>query len=217
MEPKYPKLDGIEVRGLEIRNRDFKFTDLADSTWDQCSFSGCDFTFGFGSSARFSRCHFINCRFTAFFFDNALFSESWAESCIFEHARMGSGGFDFISTENSSFYQCIIPDGFIPPAACRELIGEIIRQAGVSPPRPAIQAFGCLVRVHKQVCWDELVALGTAFLPGPDLQIVVKKLYQYPNLRHLLGKWGFVDGTRSDDDFGGPGGRHKLTSGDKRG
>lgn len=177
----------LEKTHIIYTNCNFSHSTAEDFHFDQCFFDNCDFTLLRGIDGIFERCVFKNCNLTSATFSDVSFLNCHAIMSNFEHVEFVRSIVDFEGTDKCDFTYSRFIDCERISSSSREIVSEIVRQAGDNY---QIQAFAAFIRFNKLFCWESLIENGLKLLVEPvNLEKVRKKLSQYPNYSRLIDKF----------------------------
>lgn len=164
----------------------FRNARMSKSVWNNCIFVDCDFSQASFEHSQFWRCSFKSCEFMNTNFDRSIFTDCFAYLSTFENANLGDSDFGFVSTDLCNFNFLRIPNKNSPPANCREIVGEVIRQIGDAP---EFMALAGLVKAQKNLCWESLIRTAKSFVSSQNFNIVIETLKKFHNFQHLIEKF----------------------------
>lgn len=165
----------------------FRNVDFEESCWKDCLFIDCDFSLASFSKAKFDRCIFKACDFVFTHLDESTFKECHAILSNFESVRFGNCKFDFLSTDRCDFSRAKFTSYDGLPGESREIIGEIVRQAG---DHPQIIGFSGMIKNNRELCWELMTKMGKEFISDEKaLADVVQALKKVPNYNKLLNRF----------------------------
>lgn len=168
---------------------DFTWARFNNAKFYNCVFMDCTFNMASFDTSHFIKCTFKSCELMNADFDKAVFEQCYAYLSTFNHASFGCSQFGFLGTDMCNFINSRFENAEIP-AACREIVGEVIRQISSEPD---ILAFSGLIKTYSEFCWETLIKIGESFLSKSSTEKVIKGLSKYPNFYNLLSRLGDSD------------------------
>lgn len=112
-------------RGLTFQNSTFSACEFKESFLEECSFKGCTFEGCSFSDAVFLECKFEKCNFNSSSFDETTFYDCSFESCFFKTSHFDSAIF-FLSNFKKSQFDAVATPGIY---FCRTRFSQVMFQA----------------------------------------------------------------------------------------